>query len=139
MKRLVLALIVVLAVVVLSDSAQPQSQVATGFIRANSQGEIVLEEPAYFGKSLLPAGTYRVHSHGSGPNQQIHFEQEQTITTVHPESSSVIVYSEAGRANCTTEKLPAASGETTLHFVQEKGVMRIVSVEIRGESELHGL
>ncbi len=139
MKRLLLASLVLMSVVLLSESARSQSQVATGIIRADSHGDIVLEQPAYLGKVLLPPGTYRVHSHGSGLKQQIHFEQEQTITTVHPESSSVIVYNEAGRVDCSAEKLPRKSGETTVYFVEEKGVMRIVSIEIKGESETHGL
>ena len=138
MKRILLALLVFVSVVLLSESARPQSQVATGIIRADSHGDILLEEPAYLGKFLLPAGTYRVHSHGSGPKQEIHFEQEVTITEVHPESSSVTVYSEKGRVNCTAEKLPRKSGETILHYVEENGVVRILSVEIKGESEIHG-
>lgn len=139
MKRLLLTLLMVAALLLLSKPTHAQSKVNTGVIRADSQGDIVLEQPAYLGKTLLPAGSYRVHSHGSGPNQQIHFEREITLSVVHPESSSVIVYNEAGRVDCAAEKQPKKSGETILHYVEENGVMRIVSVDIQGEAESHGL
>lgn len=139
MRRLLLGLFVIALLVLFTDSAPAQAQPATGIIRADSQGDIVLSQPAYLGKTLLPAGSYRVHSHGSGEKQEIHFEREMTLSVVHPESSSVIVYDEAGRVDCSTEKLPKKSGQTTVHYVMDKGVMRLVSVEIEGESDMHGL
>ena len=139
MKRLLLGLFVIALLVVLTESATAQAQPETGIIRADSQGDIVLAKPAYLGKTLLPAGSYRVHSHGSGEKQEIHFEREMTLSVVHPESSSVIVYNEAGRTDCNAEKLPKESGQTIVHYVMEKGVMRLVSVEIQGESDMHGL
>lgn len=139
MRRLSLGLFVIALLFVLAASASAQPLAETGIIRADSQGDIILDQPAYLGKTLLPAGSYRVHSHGSGEKQKIHFEREMTLSVVHPESSSVIVYDEAGRVDCSAQKLPKESGQTTVHYVMQKGVMRLVSVEIQGESDLHGL
>jgi hypothetical protein len=133
-KRILFAAVLIVAVLFLSGRAQPGQ--AVGAFLANAQGEIILDRPAVVGNTLLPAGTYRVHSHGSG-KQQVHFMQEITITTVHPESSSVIVYDEAGRIDCEVKDRASAAEVTALHFVEENGTLRIVSAEIKGEAHTH--
>jgi hypothetical protein len=134
-RRILFAAVVIVALLFLSDTALTGQ--TTGVFRANAQGEIVLDKPAIVGNTVLPAGTYSVHSHGSGAKQQVHFMQEVTLTTVHPESSSVIVYDEAGRVTCDVKERANAAEVTALHFVEENGTLRIVSADIKGEAHTH--
>lgn len=133
-KRLLLAALVIVAFVLLSNDARAQQ---SGVILANEQHEIVLEKDAWLGKTLLPAGTYLVHSHGSGAEQQIHFAQEMTLTEVHPVTSVVTVYDERGKVECKTASLSKAADVTAVRFITEDAKMRIISVDIRGQSHSH--
>ncbi len=130
-------LVAIVAVFVLLADATASAQ-ATGIIRANAQGEILLDQPAVIGTIELPPGRYFVHSHKSGARQEVHFMQEMTLSTVHPESSDVIVYNEVGRVSCDTKARDSAEQVTALHFIVEaNGTMRIVSADIKGESHAH--
>jgi hypothetical protein len=133
-KKILLTALFIVAFVVLTITATAQR---TGVIYANSQHEIVLDKAAWVGKTLLPVGTYTVHSHGSGAKQQVHFAQEMTLTQVHPEYSSVNVYDEVGKVDCNTASLSKATEVTALHFVEDNGVMRIVSADIAGQTHSH--
>ncbi len=134
-RRIVQTMLVVLACVLLS-AAQTQP---TGTILANEQHQIVLDKPAWFGNTLLPAGTYQVHSHGSGDMQQVHFTQEVTLTEVHPEYSTVVVFDEVGKSECKADALPKAAEVSAVQFVEQGGEMRIVSVSIEGQAHAHVL
>jgi hypothetical protein len=133
-RRLLFAALVIVALVMLPNETRAQQ---SGAIVANAQHEIVLDKEAWLGNTLLPAGTYTVHSHGSGASQQIHFAQEMTLTEVHPVTSVVVVYDERGKTECKTASLSKAADVTTVHYVVENGQMRIVSVDIRGQDHSH--
>ncbi len=134
--RLWLLVAVVAAFVLLANSTV--SGQATGVIRANAQGEIALDRPAMVGNVELLPGRYFVHSHNTGARQEVHFMQEMTLSTVHPESSDVIVYNESGRVSCDTKARDSAEQVTALHFIVEaNGTMRITSADIKGESHTH--
>ena len=134
-KRVLLAAMVIVAFIVFMQVTQ--SQQTSGVLRANAQHEIVLDQPAMVGNTMLPAGTYKVHSHVVDGTHQVHFMRETTLETVHPESSSVVVYDEAGKANCDTTLSANAPEVTALSYVQENGTMRILSADIEGESHAH--
>lgn len=134
-RRILLAAMVIAALVVFTQVAQ--SQQTSGVLRANAQHEIVLDQPAMVGNVMVPAGTYKVHSHVSDGTHQVHFMREMTLTTVHPESSSVVVYDEAAKANCDTQLSANAPEVTALNYTKENGTMRIVSADVEGESHSH--
>lgn len=127
--------IVIVALVFLTDAVL-YSQ-TTGVLRANDLHEIVLDRPAIVGTTVLPPGTYTVHSHIADGQQQVHFMREMTLSVVHPESSSVVVYDEAGRVKCDVQLRANAAPVTALNYVEENGKLRIVSAEIEGEMHVH--
>lgn len=134
-RRILLAAMVIVALVVFTQAAQ--SQQTSGVLRANAQHEIVLDQPAMVGTTMLPAGTYKVHSHVADGVHQVHFMREMKLETVHPESSSVEVYDETGKVNCDTQLAANAPEVTALNYVKEDGMTRIVSADIEGESHSH--
>ncbi len=133
-KKVLLIALVIVAFVLLAVMVQAQQ---AGTILANAQHEVTLDKAAWLGKTLLPAGTYTVHSHGSGEKQQVHFAQELLLTEVHPETSIVTVYDEVGKAECDTTSLSKAASVTAVHFVEDNGVRRITSVDIDGQAHSH--
>lgn len=138
-RRILLTAMVTVALVALVALGEtPQSGQAAGVLRANAQNEIVLDEPAIVANTLLPAGTYKLHSRASGTTHQVYFMREETLRTVFPETSSVEVYDEAARVKSDTKLRSNAAEVTTLHYyVEEDGTMHIVSADIKGESHSH--
>ena len=134
-RRILFTAMVIVALVVLTDTAL--SGQTAGVLRANAKHEIVLDKPAIVDNTLLPPGTYKVHSQASSTTHQVYFMREVTLRAVFPETSSVVVYDEAARVKSDTKLRSNVAEITELHYVEEDGTMHIVSADIKGESHSH--
>ncbi len=127
-------LLLITAFVVLGASAAEQLQC----LRANDQGEIVLERQARVADATLRPGVYFVHSEIVDGKHYLHFVEESKKYEVHAEEAiDQPPLTGIGEANCGTEQLTDKVSGTAIYFIEEPTGVRIRKVEIRGEDHAH--
>ncbi len=127
-------ILIVMALVALGTSAADQVVV----IKANDQGEIVLDRQATVEGATLRPGVYLVHSEVVDGTHYLHFVEESKTYEVHAaEWFEQGALTGMGEARCGTEQLTQKASETTIYLVEEPTGVRIKKVEIRGEDHAH--
>ena len=127
-------ILIVMAFVALGAIAAEQLQC----IRANDQGEIVLDRQATVGDATLAAGVYLVHSEVVDGKHYIHFVEESKKYEVHAaEWFEQAPLTGIGEAKCGTEQLTKKASATAIYFAEEPTGVRIKKIEIRGEDHAH--
>ncbi len=126
-------ILIVLALVTLGASAGEQQ-----CIKANDQGEILLDREVTLGDVRLPPGVYLVHSEVVDGKHYIHFVEESKRYEVHAaEWFEAAPLTRVGEAGVATEQLTEKASGTAIYFVEEPAGLRINKVEIRGEDHAH--
>ncbi len=125
-------ILAIMALVVVCAAASDQLQC----IKANANGEIVLDREAKVADATLPPGTYLLHSELKDSKHYVHFVEETRQLEVHPEASELTFTSHAAEARCTTESGTTAS-TTAVFFTETPAGMTIQRAEIKGENHVH--
>ncbi len=126
-------ILAVVALVVLGAVASEQVQC----IKANEQGEIVLQREARVADKILPPGKYMLHSENAGGKHYVHFVEETRNLDISPESSEQFLPSHVAEAKANTENATTKPSVNAIYIVEEPAGWRITKTEIRGESHVH--
>ncbi len=122
----------IMALVVVSAVATDQLQC----IKANDRGEIVLDRSATVAGTILPPGTYTLHSEVKDGKHYVHFVEGSKQLEVHPETFEIDFSKHAAETQCTTEPGTTAS-TTAVFFTETPSGMQIQRVELQGEGHVH--
>lgn len=107
-------------------------------MKANDQGEIVLDRQATVGDATLRPGVYLVHSEVVDGKHYIHFVEQSKKYEVHAaEWFEQAPLTGIGEAKCGTEPLTKKVSGTAIYFIEEATGVRIKKIEIGGEDHAH--
>ena len=127
-------ILTIMAFVVLGAIASEQMQC----IKANDQGEIVLEREARVADAILPPGKYLLHSETADGKHYVHFVEETKQYEVWVEGAfEQTLSTHVAEAKCDTEKTVTKASLTAIYLIEEPTGMRIKKAEIRGENHVH--
>ncbi len=126
-------ILAVVALVVLGAVASEQVQC----IKANEQGEIVLQREARVADKILPPGKYMLHSENAGGKHYVHFVEEARNLDISPESSEQFLPSHVAEVQVTTEDAATKFSRDAIYVIEGPAGWRITKAEIRGESHVH--
>ncbi len=107
-------------------------------IKANEFGEIVLEQRAKFGNTVLPPGTYFLHSDVTDTgDHQVHFQQETRRMEVYPQTSEIVYTEEVARVRCRTDIRMDRPDMTAIYYTQDPSGIQAKEITVKGEMHLH--
>lgn len=125
-------ILAIMACVVLGAIASDEMQC----IKANDQGEIVLEREARVADATLRPGKYLIHSETADGKHYVHFVEEAKKYEVHAEEAlEQTLLTGIGEAKCNAEQIATKASLTSIYFIEEP--TGIKKVEIRGEDHAH--
>ncbi len=134
--RKLLPILIIMAFVVLGAIGAEQLQC----VKANDEGELVVERQAMLADATLRPGIYLVHSEVVAGKHYVHFVEKSKRYEVHAEEAmEQVPLTGMGEANCATEQLTGKAAVTAIYLSEGPAGVRIKKVEIKGEDHAHML
>jgi hypothetical protein len=128
-----IAALAIVALIVVVNAASSQEMKC---IKANAQGEIVIEQQAMIGNTALPPGKYVLQSSDKDGKHYVHFVEESKHFEVHPETSEQTFKEHVADVPCLQEHGEKAK-TTAIFYTEEGGMMHIKKAAIQGEEYVH--